>query len=685
VPARAPRIRSDLVFSRVVQRGTTSFIVKDPLTGVYMRLDEMSGTIAQQMDGRRSLEDLVAWANRQWPGVAFDLDYLDDLARELKQLRYIEDPFDRSALVMRKARAERAQLSWSTFRNIMQIELGIVDPDAFLDRTMKKVAFAFKQPVVLGVLAAFLLSCLVLWARRDHLFPPAEFFAFPGATVPVVLALWVLMLATTMVHELGHAYAVKNFGGRVNRMGTMLMFGLPCLFCDVSDSHLFTNWKHKIYVALGGIYADVVMAVVATALWWATADGTMVNEFASRIMLFCGIMGIAMNANPLIKLDGYFVLAEYLEMPELREHSFRYAGYLLRRYLLGVPLESPVAGRARKRILLGYVVLAFLYTAILMVLFYLWVRDWMIDNWGFVGALAALAVLWWFFKRPIELTWRSLRESYLTHRARLARGRAAWGALAVLVLVAALLVPVPGVITQPVVLMPARLAAVSAPDELFLRESRFSAGDEVRAGDTLALLDARQFQVDARQLERLALGQQRQAWAASHQGADAQARGAELMRRAYAGEARESRRRAERAVLRAPFDGRVLSLSARDRLGDRLAAGETLCVVGDTRRLRAGLYLSEELAADLVPGSRARARAAADPSLLLRGRVASVEWDSREVEGARHYLAWLELEGGDGRVRAGQTALARVHTPPRSLASHFVRWLARWLRADLMV
>jgi len=156
------------------------------------------------------------------------------------------------------------------------------------------------------------------------------------------------------------------------------------------------------------------------------------------------------------------------------------------------------------------------------------------------------------------------------------------------------------------------------------------------------------------------------------------------MGRGLAGEARAWRDRAAQAVLRAPFDGRVLTLSQRDRLGERIAAGETLCVVGDMRTLRASFSLPEQDVVDMRAGAPARARLVATPSAVLRGQVAQVEWQPTETRGGPQYRVWLQLSGRDN-VKAGETAIARISTPPRSAAGHFVRWLTRWLRTDLLV
>src|SRR4029077_10197715 len=129
---------------------------------------------------------------------------------------------------------------------------------------------------------------------------------------------------------------VKHFGGKVHKIGFLLVLGLPGMFCDTSDSHLFPNWKDRAKVALAGTYAELYVATFATMVWWITPATLLVNQLCYNIILFASVSGLAMNYNPLMKLDGYFVLSDYLDQPNLREDAQGYVGYLFRRYLLGM-------------------------------------------------------------------------------------------------------------------------------------------------------------------------------------------------------------------------------------------------------------------------------------------------------------------------------------------------------------
>jgi len=343
-----PRLRRDLVWRRLVIEGHDTFVWRDDLANEYTKLDPISSALALRLDGATSPEDLLAYASETWPGLEFDADYIEDLLRDLRQMKFLDDPFEKSALVQARAREERAQINARTFRNLFSIPLGTVNPERFLTRTYPLVAFLFQPFFVWLGIALFLLSGYVVWLNQDHVVAGAH-NVLPAGIHPLLggLLLWLTVTVAIIIHELGHGYAIKHHGGTVNRLGFIFIFGLPCMFCDISDTHLFPNWRQRAQVALAGTYTELYVATGATLVWWLTPSHLVVNQLAFNVMLFASASGILFNYNPLIKTDGYFVLSDLLDTSNLQEDAFGYLGYLFKRYALGLHLECPVRGRRR--------------------------------------------------------------------------------------------------------------------------------------------------------------------------------------------------------------------------------------------------------------------------------------------------------------------------------------------------
>ena len=140
---------------------------------------------------------------------------------------------------------------------------------------------------------------------------------------------------------MSHAYATKIYGGEVHDIGIALLYFTPAFYCDTTDSLLFESKWQALWVTTAGIYIEGLPLRGATALWVASYPDALLHELAYKTMLFTGVSTVFFNINPLIKIDGYYALSSLLEMPELREESFRYLGAVVQGRVLRLPVEVP--------------------------------------------------------------------------------------------------------------------------------------------------------------------------------------------------------------------------------------------------------------------------------------------------------------------------------------------------------
>lgn len=688
-----PRLRHDLTWSRFVSEGRDSYIFKDPIALEYVRLDAVSGELTTLFDGTRTAEDMLEYARGRWPGLSFDEDYVADLLNDLKDMKYLEDPFQRHVLLQARARQERMQINAGTFRNLFSIPLGWVDPDRFLTKTYPYVSFMFKPAMVWLGMALFTAAGYVVWLNRGHVASSSGNLMLGEQNRVLGAALiWVLIMAAIVLHEFGHGFAVKHHGGKVHKLGFIVVFGMPCMFCETSDTHLWPDWKKRVQVALAGTYIELYMAAVATVVWWLTPSGLIVNQLAYNIILFASVSGILFNYNPLIKMDGYFVLSDTLGMPNLQEDAYEYLGYLFRRYVLRMKVDCPAHGRRRKRILFFYGVASIAYSVFFATLMFLFLRRLLVRSLAALGALLSVGLLLMVLRRPLKPIMRTVRLWMLESGSRMggAGARRRFGLVAGLALAALLLlVPVPGRRAVPVTLQPQRRAALVVPEEMRVRWLGFEAGQAVAAGQVLAELNTDSTEVMRGEAEARA-GELRVAVAAALQRGE---RAEAVLQRARARVETATSdwigARVERAGLRAPFAGRVLSASTPGRCGALLQPGDTVCVVGDFSRPRAAAIVQEGDLDDFRAGASARVRLRARPWQGLDGRVAAIEALPLDTGATRAYRVWFDLETRRddrwGPLRAGLTGVAHIVTPARPAAAHVVRWLARFLRVDLWV
>jgi putative peptide zinc metalloprotease protein len=191
------------------------------------------------------------------------------------------------------------------------------------------------------------------------------------ASLPTYGLLILVSVFVIAIHELGHGLMCKRFGGHVHEIGFLLMYFMPCFYCDVSDAWLFERRRERLWVTLAGPYIELFVGALATFVWWATEPGHPVNIIAFQVALISSLGAVLLNLNPLLKQDGYYALIDYLGLPNLRERAFGYLGVLVRRSMSGdhgAGAGPELSGRRRK-ILLTYGLLAGIYSVGFLVLF----------------------------------------------------------------------------------------------------------------------------------------------------------------------------------------------------------------------------------------------------------------------------------------------------------------------------
>ena len=128
-----------------------------------------------------------------------------------------------------------------------------------------------------------------------------------------------ILIVTKSIHELGHGLMCKHFGGECHEIGFMLLVMTPAMYCNTSDSWLLPNKWHRIAIGGAGMYVEIVMAAICTFIWWHTQPG-VIHYMALNVIFLCSITTLLFNANPLLRYDGYYMLSDYLEIPNMGQN-----------------------------------------------------------------------------------------------------------------------------------------------------------------------------------------------------------------------------------------------------------------------------------------------------------------------------------------------------------------------------
>lgn len=451
------RLRTDLVVRRIETPEGTRFVLKDPVSGAFFRIGATEYAIARRLDGATSLDD-VARAAADELGVEATAA---DVAPFVEQLRR------RGLLGEARAAAPRRRVSGS----VLYLRFKAFDPDRLLARLVPRTGFLFTRWFVGGG------ALLMLWAL-------AVTYGNAGAIgddvaglwrVESIALFWFTICFATALHEMSHGLACKRFGGEVHEMGFMLIYLQPAFYCNVSDAHLFPRRSQRLWVTAAGAYCDLLMWALATLAWRVVARDTWISSLALVVMATCGVRTF-FNLNPLIKLDGYYLLSDFLQVANLRRRAFAYVGARLRRPWSGPQAAAPDASPRERRIfvLYGLFAGAFSYWLLTsMLLAFGSYLTWHYQAWGFVMVTGLVAAT---FGGSVRSFVARARMRGVAKVALL--GGAAFGGLAFL--------PVQHTPSGEFEVLPADAADARAPIEGVIGEILVHEGSRVAAGDPVA-------------------------------------------------------------------------------------------------------------------------------------------------------------------------------------------------------
>lgn len=352
-------MRDDLVISP----GGAAFVVKDPATRRLYRLGEVEQLVASLLDGETSL-DVVRRRVESRFGASLAAAELEEFVAALT----------RAGLVA--SERQEAPRHRRVKGNALYLRVRLVDPDMVLDRLARRLAFLFSGPslVLTGVLVAA--GATVAAANGGEL---VRDLAAARATVPV-LAFWGAFVAPVALHELAHALTCKRFGGEVREMGLLLIFFQPALYTNVSDAWLFPERWKRLAVTYAGFHFDLCLASAAVLAWAATGAGVL--HYSALAVVAATALRTAFNLNPLLKLDGYYLLSDALGIPNLRPRALAYVRSRLAR-------RAAAVARREAWIYPLYALLSGLFTIVLLAAVFVQIGQ----RLGVAGAAAVLALV----------------------------------------------------------------------------------------------------------------------------------------------------------------------------------------------------------------------------------------------------------------------------------------------------
>ena len=473
--------RQDLKVSRHLFRGTPSYIVHDPISFQSSRFSQSDYEILSALDKNRTLEEVCQSLASQGklPG---DERGFYEYVLNLQMKGLLDLPITNGNRLYDRYKQRKAMASKKSLMKFLFIKIPLLNPDGFLDRTVH-----LARPLFTRVF--FFIFCVMMASAIGLLFARWDEFYLPMADLLATRNLVILVAVMTFLkfwHELGHAYACKMQGGAVPDMGGFLMVGMPMAYVDVSSSWSFASVRGRVMVGLGGMYFEMIAACIAMYIWAFTSEG-IVHSTAHFVVLMASFMTILFNANPLMRYDGYYILSDLTGIPNLRGRSTQYAGGLVKRFALGLPMDlgHTSDNSIREMIwMVAYGIAAVIYQFWLILTIAFMVAGQFFLVGMAVGAMFGASAVILPIKKIFTYLWFDPEVDHV-------RGRAVGLSVALIagLLAVALIIPVPGGVITPGQLTYQDVEVHQLPFDCYLKEICVEPNQTIDANTVLVKVD----------------------------------------------------------------------------------------------------------------------------------------------------------------------------------------------------
>lgn len=366
-----PRLRKHAHLTRQVYRGEIWYVLHDSASGKSHRFSPQAYRFIGLMDNQRTVDQI--W-NIILEDGGDDAPSQDEVIKLLGQLHAADALIcnshpDADELFRRFRRQKDAKLR-QRLLTPLAIRIPLFDPEQFLNRTYRFVAPFFTRLGSLIWLMTIIVAAVLAGSHWESL---TADIVDRALTPTNLLILWLTYPLVKALHELGHGYAVKFAGGEVHEIGLMVLVLMPVPYVDASSAWAIQNKWQRMLIGAAGILVELFLGAIALFVW-INAEPGLAKAFAYNVMLICGVSTLLFNGNPLLKFDGYYVLSDAIETPNLAQRSNQFLGYLAKRFFFRMPdIESPATNRGEQVWFTLYGTSAFVYRMFIMFVIVLYI------------------------------------------------------------------------------------------------------------------------------------------------------------------------------------------------------------------------------------------------------------------------------------------------------------------------
>jgi putative peptide zinc metalloprotease protein len=591
--------------------------------------------------------------------------------------------------------------------NVLFPRIPLWDPDRFLKRWMPIVRPFISKWFALVWLAVIIGAVAALAPEWGRIKQATTDSISPGNW----LWLWGVFVFVKLIHELGHAFACRRFGGECHELGIMFLVLIPTPYVDASTAWSFPNKWHRMFVGCAGMIVELFFAALCTFAWLQVTPNSLVSQLLFNAMLVAGVSTVIFNANPLLRYDGYYILSDFLEIPNLRQKSTEYTLGLIKRHIFRVKANQPLPPPLQRFWLFTYCVSSSIYRVFVGFAIILLVTYKLPEQMKVIGVLMGLGGVVTWLVVPVFKTFKYLAIEPELHRK---RGRATAFTLAVATAVIVLVGAIPfWVNIDAVAVVEPAIGfkeAIYSKENGFVREIKAKDGQWLKKDDVILVCEDVELNTQIRQLradlERIQVEIRRGA------AKDPTVRDmAEEELKAKTERMAVLQQRLANLTVRAPIEGELVSPHLKDLLGKYLPRAQELAMVQRRDKLAARVVLKQDdvepVEAQADPEARTEVRMASDIGTFLKAESVKrlphssqylpsaapsvqgggdIPIDPRDPSGAKPMQEQFEVvvtvDNPELRYSPGQQAYVRFKLDKRPLIWQWGRWFWQLIQTN---
>lgn len=332
-------LRASVRIHRQVYRGVVWYVLYEPFTNKFYRLPQGAYEFVSRLSVNKTVGEvwngMLNSATGEIPGQG---EVIEMLAQLYQSNMLMYDGIEDGAKLFERNQKQNRKKVKASLLNIFFLKVPLVDPDALLNKLRWLIACLISKPFALVWLLTVIVAAKYGVENFDALKDSAQGFLSPSNIGWV----YVCTVFVKLLHEFGHASVVKRYGGEVHTLGVMFMLLVPLPYVDATASWSFRKKSRRILVGAAGMLTEFLIASIALILW-ANLGGGILKNLAYNVIIMASVSTVLFNINPLMRFDGYYMLTDLLDMPNLQQRSVQHLKYLLERYIFFKRDAEPVA------------------------------------------------------------------------------------------------------------------------------------------------------------------------------------------------------------------------------------------------------------------------------------------------------------------------------------------------------